>query len=406
MPSQSPVRTEPPVANYDEAAVAAHVLPDPLLDLDEASAGSRDRWWTARRAEIVHLFEELVFGAAPGRPTVRTVAIAEQSGALSGLATRCELTVEIAPGAPKLNILLYVPAASSGKAPLVLGPNFLGNHTISHDPGVMVADIDLAGMDIRLPDTPTGEASRGAHADRWSVERILRRGYGLATFYYGDLFPDRADGAKQSIQPFVSSGRTFGWGALATWAWSMSLALDCLQSVPEIDPRRVVVFGHSRHGKAALWAGALDPRFAIVIANNSGKGGASLMRRNFGETIGHLVTRFPHWFAALYKRYAGAEERLPVDQHMLLALIAPRPLYIASAADDLWADPKGEFLSALAADPVYRLLGTNGLPVKQQPAVNHPVMGTIGYHIRNGGHGVTAWDWDRFLDFADRHFGR
>ncbi len=183
----------------------------------------------------------------------------------------------------------------------------------------------------------------------------------------------------------------------------MSRALDALEAMSDIDAGRVALIGHSRHGKAALWAGALDPRFRIVIANNSGKGGASLARRNFGETIRHLTARYPHWFPASYAGFAGRESELQVDAHMLVALSAPRPIYIALAEDDLWADPKGEFLAALAASPVYRLLGADGLAASAMPAPERQVLSTIGYHLRRGGHGVTAYDWERFLDFADRH---
>lgn len=369
-------------ANYDEAAVAAYTLPDPL-------ARSADAWWRQRRPEILALFERHVFGSMPGRPPGLTIAPVEDAPALDGAAIRRQVQVTVGPTAPPLDLLVYLPAHRARPVPAMLGPNFLGNHTVHADPGIRLS-------------RRASEAARGEQAGRWPIEQILARGYAVATFHADDLFPDRPDGAAHGVQPLFPG---FGWGALATWAWSMSRALDALETMAEIDAGRVVAIGHSRQGKAALWAAATDGRFAGVVANNSGKGGASLMRRRFGETIRDLVTRFPHWFAAAYRDYADHEDRLPVDQHLLLALAAPRPLYIASASDDLWADPRGEFLSALAADPVYRLLGADGLGASDMPPIEQPIGGRIGYHIRRGEHGVTAWDWERFLDFADRHLG-
>ncbi|MCU0519561.1 MAG: acetylxylan esterase [Anaerolineae bacterium] len=396
------------VFNYDESKVPDYTLPDPLVFEDGSPVVDAGAWLVRRRPEILALFEEHVYGRAPAEPvTVSVDSTSLVAGALDGLATRKEITLRLAGASSHLdiNILVYLPQARKGAVPLFIGLNFAGNHTIHADPGITVPTSWVPNtLQLGIEDHRATPASRGAASSRWAVEAILRRGYGLATIYCGDIDPDFDDGFNNGVHGLFARDDAHGdaWGTISGWAWGLSRALDYLEQDDSIDASRVAVMGHSRLGKTALWAGATDPRFALVISNDSGCGGAALSRREFGETVKRINTVFPHWFCTNFRAYNDRVATLPVDQHQLIALVAPRPVYIASAADDLWADPRGEFLAAVAASPVYRLMGMQNLLGREMPAVETPIHTRVAYHVRSGGHNVTSYDWEQYLNFADR----
>jgi hypothetical protein len=406
----APATAQPAGANYDEAKVPAYTLPDPLRFADGGLVREAGDWTGRRRAEVLRLFEEHVYGRSPGAPTkMRFVVVESDAHALGGLATRRQVRVLLdgTEDGPVFEILLHVPNATPRPVPAFLGLNFGGNHSVHPDPAIRLPRSWMREGEGVVEHRAT-EAGRGAGTAAWPVERVLDRGYALATVYYGDLEPDHADGWKDGVRARIGPGTTGrfapdDWGAIAAWAWGLQRTLDYLKTDPGVDGSRVAVIGHSRLGKAALWAGAQDERFALVVSNDSGEGGAALARRRFGETTDRITSAFPHWFAPRLREYAGREDTLPVDQHELLALVAPRLLYVASATEDLWADPRGEFLAAKAAEPVYRLLGREGLGAADFPSPDRPVGGSIGYHLRTGKHALTAYDWEQYLDFADRH---
>lgn len=399
------------VANYDEAKVPEYTLPDPLRTSDGAAVPNARTWTTKRRPELLRLFENHVYGRTPTEGSDGGAAEHESDvAALGGLAKRSQLEVRfVRQGRPLgINVLVYAPAAITRPVPVFLGINFYGNQSIHKDPAIRLPESWVRNNKaFHITENRATDASRGVRSSRWPVETIVKRGYALVAIYYGDIDPDYHDRFKNGVHPlfddFKDGRPDNAWGSIGGWAWGMSRVLDSLPVVDAIDTKRVIAFGHSRLGKTALWAGAQDERFAMTISNNSGCGGAALNRRAFGETVGRITTSFPHWFCKRYATYAERENELPVDQHELIALCAPRPVYIASAEADRWADPRGEFLSAKHAGPVYKLFDKTGVGVDDMPAIDKPVGDHIGYHVRTGKHDVTDYDWARYLDFADRH---
>ncbi len=391
---------QPPAANYDESKVPAYTLPDVI------GRAINPQLWATRRPEILELYRTEVFGRAPGKPAKLRFETAGQKPALNGKATRETVTISFGSG-PELHMLVYTPAAAKKPSPVFLGLNFGPIHTVTSDPDVPLAeewmrDPATKEMVKRMP----AESTRGRVASRWQVEKILDAGYGLAVIDYNEIEPDFNGGMKHGVRSMYPAPGADGWGAIAAWAWGLSRAMDYLEQDKLVDAKHVAVFGHSRLGKTALWAGAEDPRFAMVISNESGEGGAAISRRSFGERTKDLNTSFPHWFCANFRKYNGREDEMPFDSHFLLALEAPRPLYVASAEEDRWSDPRGEFLGAVHASRVYRLFGKSGIATDQMPGNHEPVGEQVRYHIRAGNHDVTAYDWEQYLAFAAKQWGR
>lgn len=372
-----------PGFNYDEARVSAYTLPDALAGRT-GTVRSVDAWRT-RRTEILELFREHVYGRSPGKPAkLRFDVVEDNPRALDGAAALRRIAVisEQSGREHRFELIVFLPNARTGPAPVFL---LLNNR----------------------PPTNT-DPTRKVKSGFWPVEEIIALGYGIAALQVSDLAPDDKDrfleGAIRLFEGNATGARVANaWGALAAWAWGATRAMDYFETEPRVDARRVALVGHSRGGKAALWAGAEDERFALVISNESGEGGAALSRRPFGETVTRITQSFPHWFTGNYKSFGGREDALPIDQHMLLALVAPRALYVASADADLWSDPRGEFLSLVHASPVYALWGERPLRADEMPPLDRPlVVGSRGYHVRTGVHNLTPFDWRCFAEFADK----
>ncbi|MFX1323835.1 MAG: acetylxylan esterase [Promethearchaeota archaeon] len=397
---------------FEENNVPKYSVPDPLICQDGTKVFDKSVWFGKRRNEILELFEHYIYGKIPGKPEKTSFEIISiDNEALEGKATRKEILIIIQNNNIDLHIdlLMYIPNFQPKPVSNFIALNFIGNQSVHHDPYIKLSKKWMPTISAKgIVNHQATEKSRGVNSSRWPIELIIEHGYALSTVYCGDIDPDFDDGFQNGVHPLFykreqNKPAADEWGTIGAWAWGLSRIMDYFERDDDINDSSVILMGHSRLGKAALWAGAFDQRFAIVISNNSGCGGAALFRRKFGETIRHINSRFPHWFCENFKKFNDKEDELPVDQNMLLSLIAPRPVYIASAEKDLWSDPRGEFLSAKGADSVYKLLGTDGLNIDELPDFDQPILSTIGYHIRKGVHDVLKYDWERYLEFADYH---
>lgn len=396
--------------NYDENKVPDYTLPALLKTADGSTIQSVSDWEGIRRRELLQLFEEQVYGRFPKGDLTFQTEVVDEVEALDGKAIRKQIKLLFSREGRQheVSLLVYLPPAAEKSVPVFVGLNFYGNHTIHADPNILISESWVPNNDrFCIVNNRADEVSRGVRSYRWPVERLLARGYGLATIYCGDIDPDYNDDFQNGVHGLLEGTKEekAQWSTISAWAWGLSRAMDYFEQDTQINADQVAVIGHSRLGKAALWAGATDERFAMVISNDSGCGGAALSRRRFGETLADINNRFPHWFCENFKQYNGREDDQPVDQHQLLALMAPRALYVASAQQDEWADPKGEYLSLYHAAEVYRLYNSAvGLPATPT-GVNRPLYQLpMGYHVRTGTHDIVRFDWERYMDFADRFF--
>jgi hypothetical protein len=403
---------QPPAANYDESKITPYSLPDPLTMKDGNKVSTVEQWEKIQRPWLYHLFEDNVYGRFPVNKINFSYSLTNiDSNAMQGKAIRKMVTLYFNNNEdPKtsISLLLYLPKEHLQPVPVFLGMNFYGNHSITREKGIPVSGkYRIEGKGIT--DHHATDSSRGSQAGQWPIEEILTHGYGLVTFFYGDVEEDNPDGWKTGIRTTLKDQLKIQpeeWSAIGVWAWALSRAMDYLGEDKAVNAGKVALIGHSRLGKAALWAAATDRRFSLIISNESGEGGAALSKRWYGETIAVINEKFPHWFCSNYKKFNDNTAALPVDQHMLLSLIAPRPLYVASAMGDQWSDPKGEFLSAVNAGPVYMLFKKEGIGMNIMPPLNQPVGNSIRYHIRDGQHDVLLYDWQQYLNFADKQWGK
>jgi hypothetical protein len=394
-----------------ESEVPAYTLPDPLLGDNGLRIRTPQSWVDLRRPALLKHFSEEIYGRTlVGRPTnLAFIVREEKKDAYGGRATRLRVGIlfEGSETGRQMELLVYLPNHIHAPVPIFLGLNFDGNYTTTVEPDLPVPKHWINGLFYhRIENHRATESGRGVHQHMWPIGYALENGYGIATAAYGEIEPDEPGRWKEGPRGLGPEPGTQDWGTLGAWAWGLSRAMDYLEMNPRVDPQRVAVMGFSRLGKAALWSAAQDPRFAMFVSQGSGAGGVALSKRLFGENVEHLTSRLGHWFAPRFATYARNEAALTIDQHELIATLAPRPVLVLSASTDLWSDPKGEFLGLAGADPVYRLFRTDGLTPREWPAASRLTDSTLGYYLRPGAHDVTFEDWQAMIHFAELHLAK
>jgi dienelactone hydrolase len=377
-------------------------LPDPLVAFDGSKITTAEQWHGKRRAELRALFQHYMYGELPAASKVTAQVVRSDAKALEGKATLHEITLTLTPGG-ELHLLLVVPNGVKRPVPTFVGLNFEGNHALLDDPKIRLPEVWMYPNRKGVVKNKATDAGRGTAKEVWAIDQTIARGYAVATLYNGDIDPDRKEERgplKKAIDPDNKAG------TIAAWAWGLHRVVDYLVTRDDLDAKRIITVGHSRLGKTALLAGAMDDRIALAIPHQAGCGGTAPSRGTVGESVERINTSFPHWFNDTFKKFNKEPQRLPFDQHCLAALMAPRPVLFSNATEDTWANPEGQFEVLKAADPVYRLLGVQGLADNKRPEEGRLSAGRLGYYIRPGKHSMTRGDWKIFLDFADQHLGK
>lgn len=386
--------------NYDDSKAGGYTLPGLLITSDGKAVKDVRTWTNQRRPEILRMFEQLQYGRVPEKFAKPRFEVHEKAAAaLNGAAIRSQVTIHFSPSpdGPKADLLIYLPANARGSVPLLLNAGFGANSSAVDDPGIRPGTVWNREKQ-RVP------ASQGRAFGRMNVTPLLEKGIGWATVYYGDFDPDFDGGVSLGVRSLFPKPDSDQWGTISAWSWGLSRVLDYLETDSRIDAKRVGLTGVSRLGKTVLWTGARDQRFSLVIASCSGEGGAALGKRIYGETMRHMAVRYGYQFAGNYTKWSERISEYPIDAHMLIALMAPRPLLLQTGTTDGWSDPKGEFLAAVAAEPAYKLFGKRGLETTEMPPPNQMIGHTLSYVMHEGGHGMIPGDWAHFIRFMEANW--